>query len=242
MSRAVTTSGRLFAVSHAWRRLILALAAVGVDALLLALAVGGFPALLAHWRALALLASWGVGALFLAILRPVRGHDAVEIARDRRIVLVALFLLPLLTPPIAATGETHRWWLLPGGPPLRWAGVVLSALGVAIRIAAMARLGPRFSPLVAVQREHALETGGLYRWVRHPGYLGSLLASLGAALAFGSGLGLLPVAVFAALLASRARREDLLLERHFGEDFRAWRERTGGFLPRLGAARRDQSR
>jgi protein-S-isoprenylcysteine O-methyltransferase Ste14 len=76
-----------------------------------------------------------------------------------------------------------------------------------------------------------LETRGLYAWIRHPGYLGAWLASLGAALAFGSGPALAPVLLFGALMAERARREEALLEEHFGEAWRRHRARTGGFLP-----------
>jgi protein-S-isoprenylcysteine O-methyltransferase Ste14 len=39
---------------------------------------------------------------------------------------------------------------------------------------------------------------------------------------------------FAWLLAQRARKEEALLERHFGETYRAYCARTGAFLPRLG--------
>jgi protein-S-isoprenylcysteine O-methyltransferase Ste14 len=70
--------------------------------------------------------------------------------------------------------------------------------------------------------------------VRHPGYLGSLLACAGAMLAFGSALALPLVAAFALLLRARIAREEALLERHFGDEWRAYRARTGALLPRVG--------
>ena len=210
----------------------LALLATALDAALLALALGGFGALLAHARALALLGVYGVGAVTLALLRPVRGQDTVAVAPDPPLTMLALGVIPLLTPPIAALGERLGWWPLPGGAALRWGGVALAAAGLALRIAAMARLRDRFSPRLAVQRTHALETGGPYGLVRHPGYLGTLLAALGAVLTFGSGAGLVPAALLALLLAARVRREEALLEERFGEEWRRYRERTGAFLPR----------
>jgi len=215
-----------------------ALAVTALDALWLALALGGFGALLAHPRALALLGVWAIGGVTLALLRPVRAQDVIEQRTDPWLMLW-LLLLPLATPPLAAWGERAGWWPLPGGEPLRWLGVAVSGLGLGIRVAAMARLGNRFSPTVALQREHALETRGLYAWVRHPGYSGAWLAAAGGALAFGSALGLVPCAAFAALLALRARREEALLERHFGDAYRAYRARTGAFWPALPGRRQD---
>lgn len=211
----------------------LALLVTGLDAALLAFAVGGIAPLLAHPRALALLVLWAIGGVTLALLRPLRGHQAVSVERDPAFVLLALFLIPLATAPVAALTERLALWPLPGGAALRWAGVALSGLGLALRIAAMAQLGSRFSPLVAIQREHTLETRGLYARVRHPGYLGSLLASLGAALAFGSLPALPLVAVMALLLWRRAGREEAMLERSFGEAYASYRARSGRFLPRV---------
>jgi protein-S-isoprenylcysteine O-methyltransferase Ste14 len=213
-------------------RLILgALLATALDAVLLAIGVGGMDALLHHTRALALLVAWGAGGAVLALLRPVRTHDPVELSRESRGMLIALLVIPLLTPPIAAFAERAGWWPLPGGAALRWSGVAISALGLILRIVAMAQLGSRFSPFVAVQREHALETRGVYAVFRHPGYVGSWLASLGAVLAFGSAAALPLSLLFMIVLAVRARREERVLERHFGDDYRKYRKRTLGLYP-----------
>jgi protein-S-isoprenylcysteine O-methyltransferase Ste14 len=213
-------------------RLILgSLLATGLDALLLAIALGGLQPLLGHSRALALLVVWGAGGLALALLRPVRTHQPIVFATEPPSVLAALFVIPLVIPPLSAYAERVGWWPLPGGIALRWSGVVLSAAGLVLRIVAMAQLGSRFSPFVAVQKEHALETRGVYRMLRHPGYLGSWLASLGAVLAFGTAVTLPLAALFLFVLAARARREEGVLEKHFGDDYRGYRKRTIGMIP-----------
>jgi len=212
---------------------ILSLGVTGLDVLLLAIAMGGFRAVLTHPRAPALVGVWAVAGMTLAFLKPVRTQEVVRATAESRLALVGLGLIPLVTPPLAAWGERLALWLLPGGDALRWAGVGLAAVGLATRIAAMMRLGPRFSPLVAVQRVHDLETHGLYGMVRHPGYVGSWLAALGAVLAFGSGLGLAPLALFTVLLGQRVRREELLMDAQFGEAWRMYRSRTGAFVPKL---------
>ena len=208
-----------------------ALLAAALDAVLLAWALGGWRAVLAHPRAPALLAVWLVCALVLALRRPVRAQHPAETERESPWLTLALFALPLAVPPLAALGERHGIAMIPGGAARAWAGVVLVAVGLAIRIAAMVRLGSRFSPLVVVQEEHALETRGLYALVRHPGYLGALLAATGALLAFGSAVALPALLAFAAALGIRARLEERLMARRFGDAWRVYRERTRAFLP-----------
>jgi len=213
-----------------------ALVALAFEAALLTWGLGGLAALAASPRAIALLVIWGVVGVTLSVTRPVRAQDIVEAKRDPPAML-ALALLPLAIPGVAAWGGRLRLWPLPAPELLGWAGVALSAIGLGIRVAAMRQLGARFSPLLAVQREHALETTGWYAFVRHPGYLGSLLASWGAAIAFGSGLAL-PLALAMTLFqANRVRREERLLESHFGDAWRAYAKRTGALLPkpRLGS-------
>ena len=208
-----------------------ALVTTAIDALLLAWALGGFGALAADARALALLAIWLAGALVLALVRPVRGREGTKRSADP-FLLVALLVLPLATAPLAAWGARRGWLVLPGGDALTIAGLLLVGGGLALRILAMRQLGSRFDPTVAILPDHALETRGLYSRMRHPGYTGAWLAGLGAALTFGGGLGLVTVALFAAALAARVKNEERALEQHFGDSFRAWRSHTGAFLPR----------
>ena len=213
---------------------LISLAVTAVDGALLALALGGIPALLAHPRALVLLAVYAVSGMSLALMRPVRDQDAVATRRDPKWRMLLLFLLPLLTPALSAFGERAGLLLLPGRPWIGWAGIALVAAGLTLRIAAMARLGPRFAPIVAMQREHAIETGGPYAFVRHPGYLGAWVAALGATLTFANALAMPLVVLFAALLAARAREEEALLAQHLGDAWHAYAQKTGAFLPKLG--------
>jgi len=168
----------------------------------------------------------------LTVTRPVRGQDIVTAEKDP-LAMVALALLPLSIPGVAAWGGRLDVWPLPAPELLGWIGVALSALGFGLRVAAMRQLGPRFSPLLAVQREHALETTGWYARVRHPGYLGSMLASWGAAITFGSAMALPLALVMLLFQLDRIRREERLLEQRFGDEWRAYAARTGALLPRV---------
>jgi protein-S-isoprenylcysteine O-methyltransferase Ste14 len=208
-----------------------ALITTALDAALLAWALGGWRAVLAHPRAPALLLVWLACALVLGLRHPVREQRPAEAERESRWLTLALFTLPLAIPPLAAWGERHSIAMIPGDAARAWAGVALVAVGLSIRIAAMVRLGSRFSPLVVVQVDHTLETRGLYARVRHPGYLGALLAATGALLAFGSAAALPALLAFAAALVARIRIEERLMARRFGDAWRVYRERTWALLP-----------
>jgi protein-S-isoprenylcysteine O-methyltransferase Ste14 len=83
------------------------------------------------------------------------------------------------------------------------------------------------SPLVRVQRERQqkLVTTGVYRFVRHPMYLGALLMFLGAPLLmgsyFGAGIGLL----MTVLMGARALGEEKMLMEEF-EDYAAYKQKV----------------
>ena len=61
--------------------------------------------------------------------------------------------------------------------------------------------------MVAIQPGHTLVTTGIYRIIRHPSYLGLLVDSLGWALVFRSGVGMLLAALLIPLLLARIRAE-----------------------------------
>lgn len=213
-------------------RIALALLGTAIEAAILAWAMGGLDRLRSHPRALALVACWAVSGVALAWSAPARGRSTLAASRDGRWALLALGLIPLAVAPLAAWFERLGLWPLPGGAALRWAGVAIAAGGLALRVGAMRALGARFSPTLVLQPGHRLETAGLYARVRHPGYAGTLGAALGAALAFGSALGLVPVALLLLLLASRMRREEAMMAERFGEEWRAYRARSGALWPR----------
>ncbi len=212
-------------------RLVRAFVALAIEAALLAWGLGGFAALLGSSRALALLAIWGAAGVTLTLTRPGRGQDVARSEKDP-LAMLLLALIPLGTPALAAWGGRSGHWLLPMPGAFGWVGVALSALGLFMRVSAMRQLGARFSPLLAVQREHALETTGWYAFVRHPGYLGALLANAGAAITFGSAVALPFALVMAVVQVDRVRREEVLLAGHFGAAWQAYALRTGALAPR----------
>jgi len=71
-----------------------------------------------------------------------------------------------------------------------------------------------FSGTVRIQDErgHRVVSSGPYGWMRHPGYLGSLVASLGMPLLLDSIWAFIPVVIFGAFFIIRTRLEDNFLQ------------------------------
>ena len=86
---------------------------------------------------------------------------------------------------------------------------------------------------MAIQRKHSLVTHGIYGWIRHPSYLGLILGSLGWALAFRSGVGVILVVLMLPALFARIKSEERLLHEHFGDEYDAYRARTSRLIPGL---------
>ncbi|KIJ59648.1 hypothetical protein HYDPIDRAFT_140433 [Hydnomerulius pinastri MD-312] len=66
--------------------------------------------------------------------------------------------------------------------PIFVLGVILSALGMFIRVRCFQELGQLFTFDLTILPEHKLVTSGFYQYVRHPSYTGSLLLIMGLTL------------------------------------------------------------
>jgi protein-S-isoprenylcysteine O-methyltransferase Ste14 len=119
------------------------------------------------------------------------------------------------------------------GDAVRYLGLALFVLGSVLRVGAVFVLGRRFSGLVAIQESHELVTGGLYRVIRHPSYLGLLLGLFGWALVFRSANGVLVSLLLLPPLVARMKSDEALLEAEFGERYAGYSRRTWRLLPFL---------
>lgn len=150
--------------------------------------------------------------------------------RGNRWVIAAFGAIGLLDAWLPAYTDRHAFWNI-DGDAIRWLGVVLLAVGSALRLWPVYVLGNRFSGLVAIQPGHTLVTGGIYGIIRHPSYLGMLLNSLGWGLAFRSGVGMLLTALLLPPLLARIRAEERLLLAEFRGEYESFRARTWRLVP-----------
>jgi protein-S-isoprenylcysteine O-methyltransferase Ste14 len=192
---------------------------------------GGLAAFFSH-RALIAVA---VATLAMSAVAPfTKGNLNSGVREDRanRWVIGAFGVIGLAVGYVPALTDRMGFLTL-GGEALRWFGVALFVVGGALRMAPVFALGERFSGLVAIQPRHELVTGGLYRFIRNPSYLGLLVNSLGWALAFRSSVGIALTALLLPPLVARIRAEEALLSEHFGAQYDAYRARTWRLVPGL---------
>jgi protein-S-isoprenylcysteine O-methyltransferase Ste14 len=113
------------------------------------------------------------------------------------------------------------------------AGWVLTVLGMLFSIWARVRLGRNWSGRVVLKQGQELISTGPYALVRHPIYTGLLVALAGAALYDGRWRALLGLVLFTIGFWLKARSEEELLEREFGDEYRSYRARTPMLIPSL---------
>ncbi len=111
------------------------------------------------------------------------------------------------------------------------AGVVLFALGSFLRIQARRTLSRYWSPVARVLPDHVLVTHGVYKYIRHPGYLGEMLIFLSLAVVLNSGYGTIAMALILPFVLYRIRIEEGMLLKEFGEGYRAYARRTRRLIP-----------
>ena len=124
-----------------------------------------------------------------------------------------------LTMSAASLGTVVMWVIAGLEVRLRWtagmalpahiAGVAVTVLGYALFLWAMAS-NAFFAEGVRIQRErgHTVATGGPYRFVRHPGYVGAILGIAGGPFLLGSWWALAPAALSLAGYVIRTALED----------------------------------
>lgn len=115
---------------------------------------------------------------------------------------------------LVVAGLDVRFGWAPLAPAWAALGLALMAAGMVPVAGAMA-VNRNLEQTVRIQtdRGHRVATTGPYRWVRHPMYLGMLLAIPGSALVLGSAWTFVPAAAAVVSLVVRTALEDRTLQR-----------------------------
>jgi len=130
---------------------------------------------------------------------------------DRWVAGLAGGLFPMASWVIAGL-DVRLGWTGPVSLAYHLGGLIVMVLGYALFLWAMAS-NAFFSEGVRIQQErgHTVATGGPYRYVRHPGYTGAILAQFATPFLLGSPWALLPSIASAALYVARTYLEDRML-------------------------------
>lgn len=128
-------------------------------------------------------------------------------------VILAIYSLLLLVQPLAA-GLDKRWaWSADAG---LWTNIIGNAfIGLSfVILAASMTVNQHFEAVARIQSEknHHVISGGIYAYLRHPGYLAVIISFLAIPIALSSWAALLVGIIGAALFIIRTGLEDKMLQ------------------------------
>jgi protein-S-isoprenylcysteine O-methyltransferase Ste14 len=129
-------------------------------------------------------------------------------------IILGLSLLVTISMYVIAGLDSGRYhWSMNFHWSLYLLGIILTISGQLLFLIAQ-KQNVFFSSTVRIQtdREHKVCETGLYKIVRHPAYLGSVIQSLGFPLLFGSLWSIIPVCLMIILLITRTNLEDKTLK------------------------------
>lgn len=110
-------------------------------------------------------------------------------------------------------------------------GLTLFTLGIIFYLAARLTLGRYFSKRLNLIEGHKLVTHGVYKYVRHPSYTGSILLWLGFTLLLNSLLGFVAMLPLVILVLIRITFEENMLINTFGQQYIEYVKRTKKLIP-----------
>ena len=170
----------------------------------------------------------GFAAMELFLRRGATAKKVRPTATDRgtTVFIVAAYALAVLAIATHVLPEVA----LPSA--VAWTGVGIGVLGYVVRIWAMRVLGQFYTRTLVTTAEQRVVREGPYRFVRHPGYLGSMLVWIGAAAASVNLVSLLAVLVLLAVAYSyRIAVEERMLVESLGEAYAQYRRESWRLVP-----------
>ena len=135
-------------------------------------------------------------------------------AKTWDVIILSIIGLALIAKLVVAGLDIRFGWTPSIPVALQIAALAIAVLGYALVTWSMAA-NAFFSTVVRIQedREHAVATKGPYRYVRHPGYTGSIAFELVTPIMLGSLWALIPGGLTALLLLTRTALEDEMLRK-----------------------------
>jgi len=113
------------------------------------------------------------------------------------------------------------------------AGLSLCIVGLTIAIVAQCTLKRFYSSTLVTREDHQLIAHGVYRFARHPLYLGVLIAIMGVPVYAPSLYGFLVLSLLIPIILFRIKMEEEMLIEHFGDEYQAYRKITKKLIPFL---------
>jgi protein-S-isoprenylcysteine O-methyltransferase Ste14 len=162
--------------------------------------------------------------------------DRQAIEREGRGMFVVRVLMGLLLLACLALYAINPPWLRVLSVPfpgwLRWVGFALGLASLGFWAWTQVALGKEWSPQLQLRKEHHLVTSGPYTRVRHPLYTAMFGYGTSLALVTANWVFVVFAVAVIAVLFARVPREEQMMIQEFGEQYKAYMQRTGRFFPK----------
>lgn len=145
-------------------------------------------------------------------------------------------LLILLASSISVLSSVIEWAYFTPDKSLINSGTIIGfiflVIGISFRVWSINVLGKNFTATVKITREHQLIKTGPYKIIRHPSYLGALIAIIGCPI-FLNNTYTIFISCVAMMIAYyfRINVEEKTLSNHFGEFYEDYKKSTYRLLP-----------
>ena len=190
----------------------------------------GTPAWVAGWGMVIVMAGWVIGTAVVVLPRypellaertgPKKGSKTWDT------VLLSLYGVAMMIMWIVAGLDMRNAWSSGILPSTQFAALLIVIAGHTLVVWATGT-NAFFSQVVRIQTErgHTVVSGGPYRWVRHPAYVGGILVVLGSPIMLASWWALIAGVVSAVLMVTRTAFEDKTLQAELA-GYKDYAERT----------------
>ncbi len=170
------------------------------------------------WAMSAAYLLWTVGSIIFIL--PVNPQMLAERSRPHKgakqwdLGMVGAMGIFVLAAYLVACLDVRFGWAPPFPLPAQIAGAVVAIFGYDVLVLWSMVANAFFTTIVRIQsdRQHTVATGGPYRFVRHPGYVGTILFHLATPFLLNSRWALIPAVLAAAVLVVRTALEDKTLQ------------------------------
>ena len=190
-----------------------------------------------RYLTLVLFTLWCGSEIVITLINPVNRSKASSTGADKFSFLI-VWLSTL--PPILFAYLIQKHSIFSNGfgsfstllPSLGYLGCLFIALGITIRLIAVATLKQQFTTNVSIIERHKIVETGIYNRIRHPAYLGYLASLLGIGLVLGNWVGLITLVVLPLLgILYRIHVEERVLLGYFGSTYQEYANRTKRLIP-----------
>jgi len=111
-------------------------------------------------------------------------------------------------------------------------GVIIMILGMIIHFLSVITLGRYFTRTLAITNNHSVVRSGIYRLIRHPGYLGTILIGVGFGITSYNWILFTFIISFLVLIYSyRIYAEEKMMLEQFGNEYKEYMKESWRLIP-----------